>query len=133
VYPGIPGRSPRQQFPPPRKNSQGFSLARSGALSAPIPARPKSWQFCVGGEKCCHDDCLGSQGVSSTSAHHQTEIIRLVSPKLVRRVRPVGRFGRFLKKPVGSTSEHHKSIFSSAFRNKSFAKAWQSRGFLDDR
>ena len=61
-----PWWSPWQQFWPPRKLPRlQPRLAQSGARSAPLPARPKPWQFLCGGGNCCHGDRLGTQGVSS--------------------------------------------------------------------
>ena len=68
-------RSPWQQFSPPRKNCQDFSLAGNGAQSAPLPARPKTCQFFNGergGKNCCHGDHLGTQGIGSSNEHRNT-------------------------------------------------------------
>ena len=103
--PCVTRRSPWQQFPPPRKNCHDFSLAWSGARSAPLPARPKPWQFLRGGENRCYGNRLGTQAsvqLANTTKKKQknifrlrpqTDFIRLVSSKLVLQggSRPPGR------------------------------------------
>ena len=73
--PCVPRRSLWQQFSPPRKDCHGIRLAGSGTLRAPLPAREKPWQFLRGGENCCHGDRLGTQGVGSTSEHHNNTFL----------------------------------------------------------